>query len=408
MGTTADLPGLLTLLHESRQRWRTLAAEGEEWQDAQGSFEAFNRLRQPGDVVSSRGASGPPERNPPWRLWVHQPDRSRAEFGMGHGLSVTTVTDADRTWTIHPVAGSQVHQRRPQEDAGPWLGPATVLVDTRGIPAAFDLEASGTAEVLGRTCVVARGRPASRRRFGPGVHSLLGGADEVRLAVDAERGVLLRVEAFLGGVPFYRVAMTAVTFDEPLADDLFALPAADGSDPSRPPRRPPLMRHGGPPDDVIGVPTNLHVELVRTPTVVAVMERVVAYPEGFELYVTVRTRDEPVAGTVEPGHPRSWGGTAAFPGESLRFGVEFSDGRRSFPGTFAQSSGPPDLTLMPLSGSGTGARFDQRFWVQPLPPPGPVGLIVEWERRGVPETRRDIPAEDILEAASRSGPTWPE
>jgi hypothetical protein len=100
------------------------------------------------------------------------------------------------------------------------------------------------------------------------------------------------------------------------------------------------------------------------------------------------------------------GGTAAFPDESLRVGVAFSDGRRSFADNFQQSSPPSDLTLIPLSGSGTAARFDQRFWVQPLPPPGPVGLIVEWERRGLAETRVDVSAEEIREAASRSSLIW--
>ena len=62
--------------------------------------------------------------------------------------------------------------------------------------------------------------------------------------------------------------------------------------------------------------------------------------------------------------------------------------------------------LAPLNGVGTTARFDQRFWVRPLPPPGPVGLIVEWKTRGIAETRVEIPAEAIIEAASRATRIW--
>jgi hypothetical protein len=120
----------------------------------------------------------------------------------------------------------------------------------------------------------------------------------------------------------------------------------------------------------------------------------------------VRTRDQQIPGATEPVHPRSWGGTVAFPGESLRFGIVFADGRRSFTDNFAQGTPASGLMLVPLNGVGTTARFDQRFWVRPLPPPGPVGLIVEWKARGIVETRVEIPAEAIIEAASRATRIW--
>ena len=62
--------------------------------------------------------------------------------------------------------------------------------------------------------------------------------------------------------------------------------------------------------------------------------------------------------------------------------------------------------VIPISGSGTGARFDQRFWVRPLPPTGALGLLVEWLSRGVPETRVDVNADAIIDAASRATVLW--
>ncbi len=60
-----------------------------------------------------------------------------------------------------------------------------------------------------------------------------------------------------------------------------------------------------------------------------------------------------------------------------------------------------------MHGSGTRARFDQRFWVEPLPPPGPLGVVVEWERRGLRETRVDLDGSEIVDAAARAERLWP-
>ena len=410
----ADLAEVLKLLHESDRRWRTLTAEGEEWRDEERSGEAFIRRRPPGGVISFRGGPDQDERDPRWQLWVRQPDRSRVEFGAVHGARVTEITSADRTWMRLPDGRSHIQQRQPS--GGPAFGPASCLVQTRAIPGAFNLEVAATDDVVGRACVAVRARPVvvNETPPGPGFHPLLQGADEVRLTVDAERGVVLRVEALLDGVVFYRNAMTAVRFDEDLPDEVFAFPVADEPTPAGgpprgatgPSRRPPVSRPGGPPDDMLGETVPVGRSLVRSDSVLVVLDRVVAYPEGFELYVSVRTRDEQVAGATEPMHPRSWSGTTAFPGESLRLGVVFADGRRSFTDNFAQGTRASGIMLAPLNGVGTTARFDQRFWVRPLPPTGPVGLIVEWKARGIAETGVEIPAEVIIEAASRATRIW--
>lgn len=87
-------------------------------------------------------------------------------------------------------------------------------------------------------------------------------------------------------------------------------------------------------------------------------------------------------------------------------GVAFSDGRLALSDSHRAGATDRRLSLIPLSGSGTSSRFDQRFWVQPLPPRGPLGLIVEWSRRSLPETRVDVPADAIVEAASRATVLW--
>jgi hypothetical protein len=48
------------------------------------------------------------------------------------------------------------------------------------------------------------------------------------------------------------------------------------------------------------------------------------------------------------------------------------------------------------------------FWVWPLPPPGPVTFVCAWPRWEIPESRTDLDAGPILEAAARATDLWPE
>lgn len=134
-------------------------------------------------------------------------------------------------------------------------------------------------------------------------------------------------------------------------------------------------------------------------------ERIVAYPTGFELGITVRTKQGPAYGSFDDQRRRAWSGSAAFPGESVRVSVVFADGRRGMLDNFS-SRQTGDVRLAPIEGHGTQTRFDQRFWVEPLPPPGPLGVVVEWERRGLAETRADVDAGAILEAAAKTETLW--
>ena len=384
-----DIALVLTLLHDSGKRWRTLRAEGEEWIDPERSKEAFFRSVPRGSVVTVRGAPGPDDRDPRWKLWASQPDRSRVDFGVGHGQRILVIADGSRVCSSVPFGGYRVSDRGDHQSS---LGPAAPLVRPFALPAILDLQVEGRDREVGRPVVIVEGRP--RPDADVGFRGLTLGADALRFAVDVERGVLLWLESRYEGVPFRRLAMTEVSFDEELDEDLFTFPDDDteGADlpvppePGRPIR--PDRLHPGPPDHLLGQPVPTEVVVARTPTVVVAVDRVVAYPNGFELGVTVRTHDEPVPGSFETGTRRSWSGTAAFPGQSLTVGL---DG---------------NLTIVPVSGSGTQTRFDQRFWVMPLPPPGPVSLIVEWPARDLPEARADLDGSAIVEAAARAEPLW--
>jgi hypothetical protein len=400
-----DLAALLTLLHGSDRRWQTLRAEGDQWADPERSREAFLRSVPPGSVVSSRGTPGPADHDPTWKLWM-APPRFRADFGGPHQSRTLIIGDGRRLAFSHPA--SDFLRVTEQREDKPHVGPASELLESSSLLSLLHLEVHGRRSFLGREVLVVRGQPRrDAERRGP---RLFFGADEVEFGVDIERGVLLWMEQRLEGQVYRRVAMTSVAFDEELDAALFEFPDAPEVYPPSLPvpaaaRRPAPHPMEGPPDRVLGVPVAGYTVVARTDTMVIAADRVVAYPTGFEVGITVRTKHRPAHGSFDDQRQRAWSGTSAFPGESVRVSVVFADGRRAGVDNF--SSRPTgDVRLVPIQGHGTQTRFDQRFWVEPLPPPGPLGVVVEWERRGLAETRADLDAGAILEAAAKAETLW--
>jgi hypothetical protein len=156
--------------------------------------------------------------------------------------------------------------------------------------------------------------------------------------------------------------------------------------------------------------------LARTDDAVVAVTGLMAYPTGFEFVLTAVLRHEDRRSRIfDPGLQHGWLGgrdDEPLPPEFLRLGVQFADGgvasnldRRAFPRPDTEPAGP---ILIADGGGGGGRRYDMRYWVWPLPPPGPVGFICEWPAHGVAESRMDIDARLILDAAARAVSPWPE
>lgn len=116
------------------------------------------------------------------------------------------------------------------------------------------------------------------------------------------------------------------------------------------------------------------------------------------------------------GHERVNGGVGGLPDDLLRIGVVFADGRTVTNldadgiGSGAQA-GVPNAQLA-FQGGGGLRRWDFEAWLEPLPPPGPLGLVCEWPAKGIPMSRVDIDGSLVLAAAARAigAPTfvsWP-
>jgi hypothetical protein len=104
------------------------------------------------------------------------------------------------------------------------------LLDPLGLVSGLRLEPAGTTEVGGRAAWHVRATPRDESA-GPdaSLHRLGLGADAYELAIDAERGVLLRGEAKLDGEPFHRLEVSEIAF-APIDPRTFAVAVPEGAE----------------------------------------------------------------------------------------------------------------------------------------------------------------------------------
>ena len=157
--------------------------------------------------------------------------------------------------------------------------------------------------------------------------------------------------------------------------------------------------------------------LTRTPQRAIGLTGIRAYPTGFGCTLHLRLRE------VIPGEQSTFGAFGMFgdqidpAGEFadyyLRFGVGFADGRKATNLDYSRdldevpAPDPPTLRLVRWEGYDRLA-WEVDVWVYGLPPPGPLAFVVEWPARGIPESRVEIDADLVLEAARRAVPIWPD
>lgn len=186
-------------------------------------------------------------------------------------------------------------------------------------------------------------------------------------------------------------------------------PWPEQAEPVNPP--PWTGRPQGPP---LGVAVS-ELLLARSEQAAVYVDYVDAYSEGFELAIRASTsvayhelgREGDDSGPDVFG--RHWPLVGerrdVLPPQLLRIGVQFADGRAATNiGGHDRPVGGP--TMWPLSGGGGGggeeSRFRQGYWISPLPPPGPVGLLCEWPAVEIPVVRQEIDAQLIRDAAEKA------
>jgi hypothetical protein len=190
-------------------------------------------------------------------------------------------------------------------------------------------------------------------------------------------------------------------FDEPVLQ----APEPEEPDPQRTPWR-------GTSDDTTGVVVPLVRVLARTDDVAIIVSGLVAFPSGFDLTLITIARLAWARRGMSP-HPMGFGiPERMYPSpEFLRFGLRFADGSKATNAGFGQGIHPSRSGVRDLRtrGSGGGGRkYSSRYWCEPLPPPGSLGLVCEWPKYGIAETEEVISADLILAAAEQAKPIWPE
>jgi hypothetical protein len=192
------------------------------------------------------------------------------------------------------------------------------------------------------------------------------------------------------------------------------------SQPPEPPeveyRRPAWIQ---PPADMVAAVVPVELVLARTPQRAIGLTGIRAYPNGFACTLHLRLRE------VIPGEQSFFGLFGMFDmldeldpaGELsdyyLRFGVGFADGRkatnleRRWDFEDRPPPDPPALRLTRWEGYDLLSQ-EVDLWVWGLPPPGPLAFVCEWPARGIPESRAEIDAGLVLEAAACAEAIWPD
>jgi len=170
-------------------------------------------------------------------------------------------------------------------------------------------------------------------------------------------------------------------------------------------------------DGIVGEAVPVRFFLARSRKAAVKIQRLTAYPMGFEFQVVALS----VGGAVEEitgEWPRPWlgaeGGVEVAPDDRFRLRVEFADGSsadntarpadgRRGPTPALQNRG---LILEALSGGSSAGSTNALYWVSPLPPLGSVVFQCEWPKYGLRTTRRLVDSDLIVDAAMRSIEVW--
>jgi len=155
--------------------------------------------------------------------------------------------------------------------------------------------------------------------------------------------------------------------------------------------------------------------LGQTPDTAVGITQVEAFSTGFEFTLVVRVRQLRPSlargGLLMLLSPHQHLGTDIPVQDRLLLGIEYPDGRRAstlndirlqMPGSVTDD----DLVLVQHGGSGGERGANQTYWVSPLPPDGPVDIVLAWPGFGLDETRTALDGASIRAAASRSRTLW--
>ena len=249
----SELGDILELMHKASTSFETFAGEfvavdhPDVAQDAM--MEAVKRrssrirgARSPtrSHTIQARIHGGPEPADGPQEsrilVWSEPPDRYREQEGDGEEMQLV-ICDGERWWSYDPFMGALTNGNDADPGASTVRGQCEQLLRPSGLLARQRLNVTGRGERAGRAVIAVHGLRSDDRVRSGGASSmdLVGAGDECWLEVDAERGVLLRLESHLRGQPLMLMEARSVSFDEPLSADIFVFVSPDGLQPAAEP-----------------------------------------------------------------------------------------------------------------------------------------------------------------------------
>jgi hypothetical protein len=235
----SELGELLELLHGAQEPFETLSVTYRVWAHTERAMAASMADANASGASVASGLVGPDSEGPypveieqTIRIW-RAPNRARVERGEGKRSYGVRVGELWWEWRDGEGASSNEDDvdGQLQSNVGMEMQP---LLDPTLILGALHLRVTRRGERAGRKTItvqagVRRGYgDLHRRRVGLGRLGI--GADRYVIDVDAQRGVLLWVEALRDGEAFQRIEAVEIAFDEPLDDELFVLHRPSGGD----------------------------------------------------------------------------------------------------------------------------------------------------------------------------------
>ena len=231
----AALEDLLVALHGPVPRFETVRMAAESWSHRERALEAFERGSEGALIrlyaTSEQEEQPPVEDTSGFRVWHRAPDRWRIERdgARGHGLSLEIYVGAE--WLHYSEAEGPISNIGDSDPVSSNVDFAiTTMLEPWSAASSLTFVDCEPTRFAGRDALSASARPR-RRLDDPGPDwALMGlprGAEEYRLIVDRERGVLLRIEALLDSSPFDVEEVREIVFDEPIEDEVFSFASPD-------------------------------------------------------------------------------------------------------------------------------------------------------------------------------------
>jgi hypothetical protein len=163
----------------------------------------------------------------------------------------------------------------------------------------------------------------------------------------------------------------------------------------------------------------VEVLLAQSDAAAVALRSIVAFPDGFEFTLDVwvrhpvaRQKRWPYRGTILLDASEV-NDDEPLPDEFLRFGIQFPDGARISNLDRPAWELSPDATepqhgMNSSSGGGSDLQYSQQWWAWPIPDSGTIAFVCEWPAYGIDETRVELDAALLREAANRAQPVWPD